>query len=88
MDERTVRCPYCGALMQCCSFYNLNTLYGQRDLSYAYKCTECGASGPPVKADKIYWSCSGGPSLYVEQVKRIALEKALARKAKFDDSEV
>lgn len=88
MDE-AVRCPFCGALMQCCSFFSQNTLYGHRDLSYAYKCTECGAAAPAVRVDNPYWSCGGGGSeKYVESAKRLAWEKAVVRKAKFDDVEV
>lgn len=54
-----VRCPYCGGLMQCCSYYRNEGLYTEKVRYVAYTCTECGSSAPPVRTDMLFWQSVG-----------------------------
>lgn len=87
MDD-AVRCPWCGGLMELCSRFVHEGLYSAPDLVYQYVCTECGSASPPVRPVKGWMSCGGGEDRYCTAARRIAWEKAVVRKAKFDNVEV
>lgn len=84
--DTAVRCPYCAGLMESCSTYIRDGLYAAPSLVYLYKCTECGSSSPPVRPVRGWWSMGGGHDTYGERARREAWEKAVVRKAKFDDA--
>lgn len=83
-----VRCPYCGGLMELCSRHVHEGLYTAPDLVYQYVCTECRSAAPPVKTARGWYVCGGGSDRYADRAARLAWEKAVVRKAKFDNTEV
>lgn len=86
MDE-TVRCPYCGGLMELCSRYVHEGLYTAPDLVYQYVCTECRSAAPPAAAARGWYTCGGGAEdRHTSAAARRARELAVVRKTKFDDA--
>lgn len=73
MGDQVVRCPYCGALMQCCNYYRRHELYGDPVRYVAYMCTECGSTAPPVRTDMVLWHATGDD--FADGLKARALAK-------------